>query len=527
MKTWSSRRALAVALAVLMLLTAVALATPAGSQPDQDPFGSLDQAIPGFDSLQLRGWAADPSEPTTSLTLHVYNETTGDYSGSTVASRQRSDVANAYPGYGAAHGFDITVSAPQGTHTFCVYAVNVGAGSSNPSIGCTEVTIDRNPSGSLDGITVSPGQVRLRGSASDPDWDGALSIHAWDLLNDVYLGSGKTNSAGDYDLAYGVGPGLHAICTFAVNVGEGDTNTRLGCQIVSGGGDPITSFNVAETGTLEWEIWGYALDVDTTADVSIHIWDNHNGVFLGSMPANGSTTEVPTAYQGAFGTNRGWNYTIQVPTGGRANVCAYAINHGAGTNTELGCFYASDGPVVYLTFDDGPSAYTPAVLDALRAYGVKATFFVLGSAVSADPGMAQRIANEGHDVENHSWSHPSLPGLSSADISGQLGATSDIIHQVTGQVPYCMRPPYGSSDGRVAAIASDHGLTEVFWTVDPSDFRQPGAAAIAARVLGAVHDGAIILLHDGGGNRSGTAAALYTIIPELQARGYNIQPICP
>jgi peptidoglycan/xylan/chitin deacetylase (PgdA/CDA1 family) len=528
MKTRSSRRILAALLAALMFTTAVVLATPAGSQPDQDPFGSLDAAIPGIDSLRLRGWTADPSEPTTSLRVHVYNVTTGAFAGSTDASYQRGDVANAFPGYGAAHGFDITVGAPQGTHTFCAYAVNVGAGTSNPAIGCSEVTIDRNPKGSLDSTAVSPGQVRVRGSASDPDWDGAISVHVWDTLNGVYLGSGHANAGNDYyDMAFNIGPGQHTICTYGINVGQGDSNTELGCRAFSGGGDPVGSFNVAETGFLRWDIWGYALDVDTTSKTTIHLWDTLNGVYLGSQAAGAATNDVPGSYRDHYGSNRGWSHTIQLPTGGRANVCAFAINKGTGSNTELGCHYASDGPVVYLTFDDGPSGYTPAVLDALRAYGAKATFFVLGAQVSANPGLAQRIANEGHDVENHSWSHPALTGLSNDGIAGQLGATTDIIGQVTGQSARCMRPPYGATDGRVASIAANQGLTQILWNVDPSDFQTPGAGAIAARVLGSVFDGAVVLLHDGGGNRSQTAAALYTIIPELQARGYRLEALCP
>ena len=529
MKTRSSRRVVAAFLAALMLTTVVVLASPASSQPDQDPFGNLDAAIPGVDSLRMRGWAVDPSEPTTSLKIHVYNTTTGVFAGSTIAGYQRGDVDAAFPGYGPAHGFDITVGAPQGTHTFCAYAINVGAGSANAALGCTEITIDRNPYGSLDSASVSPGQVRVRGGAADPDWSGAVSVHAWDTLNGVYLGSGAANAGDDYyDMAFNIGPGPHTVCTYAINVGEGDSNTELGCRSFSGGGDPVGAFNVAETGQLQWRIWGYALDVDTTSDVSIHLWDTLNGVYLGSLRANAPTDGVPGEYRDHYGTNRGWSYDIELPAGGRANICAYAINKGAGAgNTELGCHYGSDGPVVYLTFDDGPSAYTPAVLDALRAYGAKATFFVLGSQMAANPGMAQRVSSEGHDIENHSWSHPALTGLSDAAITGQLSATSDIIRQVTGQNPRCLRPPYGATDGRVDAVAASNGLASIRWTVDPSDYQQPGSGAIAARVLGAVHDGAVILLHDGGGNRSQTAAALYTILPELQARGYRFEPLCP
>ncbi|MEU3573524.1 polysaccharide deacetylase family protein [Kitasatospora sp. NPDC036755] len=188
---------------------------------------------------------------------------------------------------------------------------------------------------------------------------------------------------------------------------------------------------------------------------------------------------------------------------------------------------AKGAKVVYLTFDDGPSpAYTPKVLATLARYGVRATFFEIGQNVAAHPSVTAQVAKQGHSVQNHSWSHPDLRKLSAAALDSQLADTDRAIRAQTGRTPSCLRPPYGAVNGTVRSKASALGKQVVLWSVDPADWSRPGTAAIRSRVLNNVRPGSVVLMHDGGGDRSQTVAALPTIISTLKARGYGFATLC-
>ena len=181
--------------------------------------------------------------------------------------------------------------------------------------------------------------------------------------------------------------------------------------------------------------------------------------------------------------------------------------------------------VVALTFDDGPSTYTPQVLSILRQQHVPATFFVIGEQVA---GFAQYVRDEraqGDLVGDHTWTHPDLVQLSADQVRGQLSQTAQAIHAASGYWPVWFRPPYGSVDGQVVDVAASLGLRTVLWSVDPQDWALPGTAAIEERVLSAARPGSVILMHDGGGDRSETVAALPTIIDTLKARGYRFDTL--
>lgn len=182
---------------------------------------------------------------------------------------------------------------------------------------------------------------------------------------------------------------------------------------------------------------------------------------------------------------------------------------------------ASTGKVVYITFDDGPSVYTPQVLKVLAQYGVHATFFEVGQNVASHPALTSQVYRRGNSVQNHTWSHPDLRKLSASQFAYQVSATDRQIRAHTGYRPCCLRPPYGAVNGTVRARAAGLGKKLALWTVDPRDWSRPGAAAIRTRVLGQVRPGSVVLLHDGGGDRSQTVAALGGILKTLKARGYT------
>ncbi|NUR60221.1 MAG: polysaccharide deacetylase family protein [Catenulispora sp.] len=182
---------------------------------------------------------------------------------------------------------------------------------------------------------------------------------------------------------------------------------------------------------------------------------------------------------------------------------------------------AAAGKAVYITFDDGPSIYTPKVLKVLSQYGVRATFFEVGQNVAAHPSLTSQVYRAGHSVQNHTWSHPDLRTLSAAQFAFQVNATDQQIRAHTGYRPCCLRPPYGAVNATVRALTAQLGKKLALWTVDPRDWSRPGASAIRWRVLSQVHPGSVVLLHDGGGDRSQTVEALSGILKTLKARGYT------
>jgi peptidoglycan/xylan/chitin deacetylase (PgdA/CDA1 family) len=181
---------------------------------------------------------------------------------------------------------------------------------------------------------------------------------------------------------------------------------------------------------------------------------------------------------------------------------------------------------VVLTFDDGPDAeYTPKVLDILAKYDAKATFFEVGQNVQKHPELTKRIHAAGHSVENHTWTHADLRKLSATAFRQQVMSTDQAIRAQIGSTPGCLRPPYGGMNAAVRQRAKALGKDLVVWTVDSRDWTKPGTAAIVQHVMKHVHSGSVILMHDGGGNRTQTVAALPTILKTLKAQGYGFRTL--
>ena len=180
---------------------------------------------------------------------------------------------------------------------------------------------------------------------------------------------------------------------------------------------------------------------------------------------------------------------------------------------------------VALTFDDGPGPLTREFMAYLKKRKVPGTFFVLGQHARRDPKLLRQMVDEGHEVANHSFNHPSLTRLSDAAVRNQLSRTNRVIRKATGKKPLLMRPPGGAVNGRVRSIARSLGLKTVIWDVDPFDWQRPGTSTIVRRVLSqAAHNGVkhdIVLMHDFGGPRQQTLSALPRIISTLRKRGYT------
>jgi len=183
---------------------------------------------------------------------------------------------------------------------------------------------------------------------------------------------------------------------------------------------------------------------------------------------------------------------------------------------------------VALTFDDGPSDWTPAILDVLAEHGARATFFVLGASIAGREETLRRADAEGHELANHAFSHRDPGTLPDAELRAELDRTSALLADVVGRRPRLFRPPFADTDYRVADVARAAGFARtVLRSVDPADWSQPESDRIAETVLAAVRRGSIVCLHDavapgesnGTPTRQPTVDALRTVVPELARRG--------
>lgn len=183
-----------------------------------------------------------------------------------------------------------------------------------------------------------------------------------------------------------------------------------------------------------------------------------------------------------------------------------------------------DGDVVYLTFDDGPNpVYTPQVLDILARHDARATFFVVGSMARAYPDIIQRIAAEGHTIANHAWNHEDLAGLSREAFDETISRTQEILGDLAAP---CLRPPYGSIGAFTREWAASHGLTLMMWDASPADWLRPPAEEIADYIVKWARPGIVLLLHDGGGDRSQTVQGLDMALERLADRDLRYEPVC-
>lgn len=176
-----------------------------------------------------------------------------------------------------------------------------------------------------------------------------------------------------------------------------------------------------------------------------------------------------------------------------------------------------------VTVDDGPDpATTPEILDILARNGVKATFFLVGNQVRRYPELVQAILAGGHEIGNHSRTHPILAGMGEAAVREELTANNALIEGAGAPRPVWFRPPYGSYDTTVVEEAQSLGMSTILWTVDPRDWRKPDVAVLRQRIAEGTHPGAVILLHD---HKANTVTALPDIIKDLRVGGYRLVTI--
>ena len=179
------------------------------------------------------------------------------------------------------------------------------------------------------------------------------------------------------------------------------------------------------------------------------------------------------------------------------------------------------GPMIALTFDDGPTPYTDRILDVLEQHGARATFFVLGRNIENWQDTIIRTVNIGSEVAGHTWNHPELPSLTNEEIIEEMQFTSAAIEQLTGVPQRIYRPPYGKLIQRVVNLSAEMGYTIVNWTFDTFDWRpeNQNVNVLYDSIMNAARHGTIVLMHD---TIPETAAAMELVIPALIAEGFQL-----
>lgn len=181
---------------------------------------------------------------------------------------------------------------------------------------------------------------------------------------------------------------------------------------------------------------------------------------------------------------------------------------------------------IALTFDDGPHyKYTAEILDILKEYDAKATFFVVGELAERYPELILRELSEGHELGNHTWSHPKMAKLSDAELKNELLRTERLLNEIADYRPKLFRPPEGSFKQNVERIALENDYTLILWTVDTRDWAHTPIDQIVSMVETETETGSIILCHDFIGRDSPTPEALRIFIPALKAKGYSFVTI--
>jgi len=209
---------------------------------------------------------------------------------------------------------------------------------------------------------------------------------------------------------------------------------------------------------------------------------------------------------------------------------AYAVG---GRSSQLLGPSISHGPrdrrSIAITFDDGPSEGTPALLELLETRGVRATFFQCGTCVRRLPDIARRVAAAGHEIGSHGYSHTRLFLRTPRFVAGQMRESQRVIEEVTGTSPRLFRPPYGGRWFGMREVQRELGLTGVMWTCIGMDWKWP-AERVVARLLKAAKNGAIFCLHDGRGaspnaDISNTIEAVRLLVGELKERGFRFETV--
>ena len=340
-------RFLIVLMAAGLIAAITGFASPSSAATAHNPVGSLDSAPFLNGAATVSGWAIDPDS---TASIWVVARVDGVTTAMGVANLPRPDLLRFFPHYGVLHGYSLRVTVPNGRHTVCIAASNVGPGYSS-QLGCAVVTAVNNPVGSLTAVSRVPGAISVTGWALDPNTTApsavritvdkaAPALASADQTTTLPTGYSYYGSRHGFAAALPApGPGTHTVCVTAVNVGPG-VDTPLGCRTVAVTVNPVAQLNsLTRVDATHISVSGWALDPDTAAPATLTV--TATGVLSASMTAGRAPTTSDTAIPvtwAAWGTSRYFTGTYPIPTG-EQTVCITAVNVGQGADQQLSCTY--------------------------------------------------------------------------------------------------------------------------------------------------------------------------------------------
>jgi hypothetical protein len=327
-----------------------------------NPVGALESVTAVGGTVTVAGWASDP-DTTGPIDVHVYADGQPRYPQTANQAHPTAD----------GHGFKSTLVLSEGTHSVCIYAINVGNGTANPQVGCKSVAVTSNPVGALESVTAVGGTTTLSGWATDADTTGPVQVHVYvDGRAQFPMVADRPHATADghgYSATMTLSEGQHSVCTYAINVGPGNTNPQLGCKTVTissnpgGAQEQVTAIGTTAT------VSGWTVDPDAPSQaLTVHVYADGRPQFA-----------VLADQSNAASNGHGFIATLTLSPGTHS-VCTYAINVGAGSsNTQLGC------ATVKVSANDPSGA-----LDSVTASGTTVT--ATGWAVDPDaPTQALQV----------------------------------------------------------------------------------------------------------------------------------------
>jgi peptidoglycan/xylan/chitin deacetylase (PgdA/CDA1 family) len=374
--------------------------------------------------------------------------------------------------------------------------------------------VERVARGAVVALAVALSAAGSSGAASgqtDPKGDatGPLDLISADVGQDGTNLVFTVDTAGDWNAADLVANGGRSLCLRLLDASSNTPRESLCVQ--ANGGHPIL-VAVDGTGNVGAPITA-AVHRPTKHSLQARFAPGEAGLKAGDQ----FRWQVQSAFDGA---------SDQVPDRG-------AVSASVGQPQAVGCeasgaSYRTSGPrgekVVALTFDDGPFTLTPKFYDVLEREHVPGTFFLVGQQVVGKGALLKRALRDGFALGDHTWSHANVSGGGSA-AAGQIARAKSAIVRTTGYTPCLFRAPYGAVSGSLFGVARSQGMLTIQWDVDPTDWSTPGTDAIYSRIIAQTRPGSIILMHDGGGPRGQTLAALPRVIDTLKKKGYKFATV--
>ena len=301
---------------------------------NDNPLGVLDSVSQQPGKVHVVGWAFDRDAPTTALTVDIKVDATTH---TLTANKARAGVATAHPEAGPNHGFDVAYALPEGSHTVCVTAVNIGYGK-NTVFPCRSITLNFTPTAAITSLTATSTGARVRGWATDPDTSAAisvaLSVDGSPIRTVTANGTGSTHSGHNFASSFTLRSGTHKVCAVAVNVLFGTHNSAPACKSITLALAPLGGFNTLSraVGSSNLAVTGWALDPDTTSPISVRI--TLDGAAYATVVAKTARTDIATKYP--YGADHGLSTTVTA-SAGEHTVCLTAVNVSGGSDKSLGC----------------------------------------------------------------------------------------------------------------------------------------------------------------------------------------------